>query len=373
MYSDPTATNRVMSIFQESKAVFGNITYPFSDILRGTAGYRRSWDKPGSKMVPAMPGSDGTTGQDYSNPDYKVGIEYDLAGNTMLYVNYATSYRVNALAMPQGDKSIKPEMLKAYTVGAKNRFLDNKLQLNAAAYYYDYRNKSAPMMEAGRQTGDQVIYENMIVDPDGNQVDYDGDGQITDASLGRVNDLWSQQMGEFRTIGVDISADWVITSRDRLNLGVSYLDAKWKKLLFNFYYKLSPLYNNGTIGYLWPEDGRDYSGYTNTYSPKWTLSSSYEHNFELGSFGMLVPHVDIQYKTKFVLDYTDRSYMLSYQEPYYVLNGSFTFTHSSGIWTFNAYVKNATNYAAKNFWNLQQSTLGISDPRTYGAVLSVKF
>jgi hypothetical protein len=37
-------------------------------------------------------------------------------------------------------------------------------------------------------------------------------------------------------------------------------------------------------------------------------------------------------------------------------------------------VKNATNYAAKDFFiSMGTSSLGISDPRTYGVVLSVKF
>ena len=372
-YNEPGATNREMGIFDKSKAVFGNITYPFTDTFRGTAGYRRSWDEAGSVMLPPMGGASGITGHEYSNPDYKVGVEYDLAGNSMLYADYATSYRVNPFAAEQEGQTIKPEELKAITVGAKNRFLENKLQVNAAAYYYDYKNKSAPMMEAGRQTSDQVIYEDMIVDRYGNPVDYDGDGDVDQTELGRVNDLWSQQMGDFRSIGLDISADWVITSTDRLNLGISYLDAKWRKMLFDFYYKLSPDYNNGVIGYLWPDDGKDFSGYTNIYSPKWTITTSYEHVFQLGALGVLVPHIDLQYKSKYVLDYTPASYMLSYQEPYYIVNGSFTFTHSSGIWTFNAYVKNATDYAAKNFFDLQNVNLGISDPRTFGGVFSVKF
>jgi iron complex outermembrane recepter protein len=373
-YNEPGSTNRAMTISQESKAVFGNLTYPFTDKIRGTAGYRRSWDKPGSEMTPPMPGSSGKTGQSYSNPDYKVGAEYDVAGNSMLYATYATSYRVNALAMQQGNKSIKPEVLKSYTVGAKNRFLDNKLQLNAAAYYYDYTNKSAPLTEAGRQGRNETLYEDEIVDSQGNFYDFNNNNiKGEHVAVTNVNDLWSQQSGAFRTIGVDVSADWVITSRDRVNLGISYLDAKWTDMKFNFFYKKAAAYNNGIIGYLWSDDGRDFSGYTNIFSPKWTITSSYDHNFELGNFGVLVPHIDLQYKTSFVMDYTPSSYALSYQEPYYVVNGSFAFTHSSGIWSFNAYVKNATNYAAKNFWNLQQGTLGVSDPRTFGGVLTVKY
>jgi iron complex outermembrane recepter protein len=127
--------------------------------------------------------------------------------------------------------------------------------------------------------------------------------------------------------------------------------------------------------HFWPTDGADYSGRTNTYSPTWTITSSYEHDFELGSYGMLVPHVDAMYKSDYVMDFRSINYPMSIQEPYYIVNGSVTFTHAGGNWSFNAYVKNATNYAAKNFWMNMVGTynLGITDPRTFGGVLSVKF
>jgi len=51
-----------------------------------------------------------------------------------------------------------------------------------------------------------------------------------------------------------------------------------------------------------------------------------------------------------------------------------TLSHGSGMWSFNAYVKNATNYAAKNYLRSGMGfSMGITDPRTYGTVLSVKF
>jgi hypothetical protein len=55
-------------------------------------------------------------------------------------------------------------------------------------------------------------------------------------------------------------------------------------------------------------------------------------------------------RTNYVPDYSAINYPMNYQEAYYVLNGSVTFTHSSGKCNVNAYIKNATNYAAKNFW-----------------------
>jgi hypothetical protein len=89
---------------------------------------------------------------------------------------------------------------------------------------------------------------------------------------------------------------------------------------------------------------------------------------------MLVPHIDGQYKSSYIMDPKTSNYPMAYQEPYYIYNGSVRFMDSSGKWSLNAYVKNALNYAAKTFWvRLQSSNFGISDPRTYGAILSLKF
>jgi hypothetical protein len=40
-----------------------------------------------------------------------------VADNCMLYANDATSYRVNAMAIFQGNKTVPPEEFKSYTVG----------------------------------------------------------------------------------------------------------------------------------------------------------------------------------------------------------------------------------------------------------------
>jgi iron complex outermembrane recepter protein len=373
-YSQPEAVPGTNSTSEDNHAFFGNITYPFTDRFRGTGGYRMSWDNMSNVEIPPKVG-DGVSGQDYSNPDYKLGIEYDLAASSMLYANYATSYRVNAMAVAQGKGTVPPEELKAFTVGAKNRFFENKLQLNAAAYLYDYSNKSAQVSGDGRLGRDSQVYEDMIVDPDGNFMDFDGDGSAGDPEdriSDQNSDPWIQQYGAFRSYGVDLTADWLVSSKDRVNIGISYLNATWSDLTLEYYWQTAPAYGGG---HFWPTDGNDYSGRRNTYAPYWTLNGGYEHDFTLGSLGSLVPRIDLMYKTDYVMDYSTLNYPMNYQENYYTVNGSLTFNHSSGKWTFNAYIKNATNYAAKNFWmNMAgTNTLGISDPRTYGGVLSVRF
>jgi len=125
-----------------------------------------------------------------------------------------------------------------------------------------------------------------------------------------------------------------------------------------------------------------------------TLHASYEHRFDLGSLGTLIPQVDVQYKSEYKLsfdriltpaavatggdaysgDYRYWSAPWNRQEAHYILNASAVFNHSSDIWSIRAYVKNITEYAAKNAMTGRFDVrLAVSDPRTFGAVLSVKF
>jgi iron complex outermembrane receptor protein len=365
---------------QENKAVYANITYPFTDRFRGTAGYRRSWDKVGNVEKPPKVG-DGVSGQEYDKPDYKVGIEYDLAEDSMLYASYATSYRVNAMAISQGDESVPPEELKSYTVGAKNRFFDNRLQVNASAYFYDYQNKGFRGSSDGRFARGAVIRESDYEHDELPGTDFNNDGDYVDTNLnpgdpglqpGESSDLvgmeltdpWIQQSGAFENIGLDVSVDWLISSKDRLNLSLTYMDATWEDATVNFYWS-----------WIWDDEGKSYNGKRAAYSSKWAWHASYEHQFDLGGFGTLVPQVNVQYKSDYYLGFEDSWYPYNYQEPYYILNGSLTFNHISGRWSINAYVKNATEYAAKSFWQAPAGTprLGITDPRTYGAIVNVNF
>lgn len=100
----------------------------------------------------------------------------------------------------------------------------------------------------------------------------------------------------------------------------------------------------------------------------------------VGELGTLTPQVDAQFKSSYKLSYRSEDYYanlglprkIANQEGYYLLNSSATFNHSSGAWNLNLYVKNIMNYAVKTYLN-DDNSLGLNDPRTYGAVLSVKF
>jgi iron complex outermembrane receptor protein len=82
--------------------------------------------------------------RDYSEMTYKLRVEHDLTDRNMAYAMVSTGVSPGDVTMTTNSagipivKDIKSETLTAYEIGAKNRFMDNRLQLNGAVFYYDY-------------------------------------------------------------------------------------------------------------------------------------------------------------------------------------------------------------------------------------------
>jgi outer membrane receptor protein involved in Fe transport len=416
-----------MEIIQNKSAYFGNITYPlpFYDRLRLTAGYRKSWDESYGIGVQGDPSTTGRTWEEGNNekrskPNWKFGFEYDAADNMMVYGNYASSYRsLNAVGRPVQGEWPPNENLKSYTMGLKSRWLDNRLQVNLNAYYYDYQNKycvgfietyateedlgpydflrptepssggppppppgqASAQQPPGGPTGD---YEEV---PDGvypslDIYDSDGDGIYDEPLPIRVTDPSANGFGNFSSLGIDLSTTWIITSKDRLNLSIAYLDSQWEDLHFRYFY--AP--ENTETDFPDVPDFRynlwhweDFSGVTPENAPKWGVTANYQHNFTLGALGNLTPRIDMKYKSEYSLsgqwNENKAPYIYAFQEAYTMWDASAAFQHSSGKWSLNAYVKNLTNYAVKTqarvYGNYARMRLG--DPRTYGMTFSIKF
>jgi len=391
--------------WEKTKGIYANITYPFTETFRGTAGYRYSWDEIYNNDGRPKTGTTGITGMSYSAPDYKIGIEYDIADNTMLFANYATSYRVQAMAAQhsinpdaQYWRALPPEELNAYTVGSKSRFMENKLQVNASVYYYDYKNREFPIADDwGRFSQGASTRESDYCGKDKNGTVVPGaEGLCPDFDLNGVfgenkdypggggpEDPWAKQVGRYQAYGLDVSTNWMITAEDRLDVSLSYMHTKWVDAAISMKW-----------WWIWTDEtgklvnGMNFAGMKNTYSPSLAGTLAYEHNFMLGNLGTLTPHVDLQFKTEYKLNLkSDEQVAMdpnlgpsmvgwNKQELYYLVNGNINFVHASGKWTLNGYIKNATNYAVKTTLaggGPSGNRIGLNDPRTYGAVMSVKF
>lgn len=153
-----------------SWGIYFHNEYYLNDQVRLTGGIRYSQDKrkfdggtfstDGSDLFGILAGMLGSApvagaqvlGNDSSetedNVSGKIGIDYELGEDVLLYANVATSYKAGLYYGGVGTIAgvlgyVEPEEVTAYEVGFKSTLFDSTLQLNGALYYYDYENRQS--------------------------------------------------------------------------------------------------------------------------------------------------------------------------------------------------------------------------------------
>jgi iron complex outermembrane receptor protein len=131
-----------------SKAVFAQFTYNVANSVRLVAGGRYTDETKRADTAVQLFGPAGQTAntssssrQNASKFTWKAGVEADLGAQSLLYANVATGFKAGGFFVGSVDNSFDPETLTAFTVGSKNRFLDNKLQFNVEAFYWKYKDQ----------------------------------------------------------------------------------------------------------------------------------------------------------------------------------------------------------------------------------------
>ncbi|MFN2286707.1 MAG: TonB-dependent receptor [Chromatocurvus sp.] len=142
----------------ESTAAFGQISYRLTDQLTATAGARFTRNKfedvrcnifSGCLTAEGRTGTPATPSESSDNVTYKLALDYAVGENSMLYASVATGIKPAAsnngfVEDPNGTgffpEVFEEEEVTAWEIGSKNTLLDQRLQLNLSAYYYDIEN-----------------------------------------------------------------------------------------------------------------------------------------------------------------------------------------------------------------------------------------
>jgi iron complex outermembrane receptor protein len=158
---------QAFTIERPSMAVYGEGKWEATDRFAVTLGLRYTRDEVeysrSRAVIKDLGGNDRASLVPYSNPfnaglaalaqsetteefTGRIIVDFKLTDSVLTYAGYSRGYRAgtyNALAYQSVEQVyfVEPEQVDAFELGIKSRFWDDRIQLNAAAFHYDYQNQ----------------------------------------------------------------------------------------------------------------------------------------------------------------------------------------------------------------------------------------
>ena len=326
----------------KAKAVFGQVEWDLSD-WHFTAGVRYTeedkalndvstpWtDEPGpSEAGPIASGllfTPASYQEDFSAVSGKLGVDYRISSEALIYANVSKGFKSGGF---QGTLVFSPanivpfdeETVVAYEVGSKLTLAGGTVQLNTAAFYYDYEGLQAQ-------------------------------GTIEGGAGGVENLFALQNIGDAEVVGLEVELTAAATDRLDFSLGAGYLDAKIVKPL---------------IAEVQP-DG------VPAMSPKWTANGRARYAFVRTARAEWFVQTDFSYQDDVYFDIYETPFLR--EDGYWLWNASVGVASDDERWRASVWGRNLsdTEYRAGGF------TGGVAGPvefygapRTYGVSVSYAF
>lgn len=361
----------------DSAAVFGHVEWQFTDTWRLTVGARyteeeRNWAgctfvaedgslanflnaQFGSNLVP---GDCGTINDNADSPDYifavigtpavnnafqvfedtieaerwmgKVGLDYMLSDDILLYGMISQGFKSGGFngANSNTTQQLQPykeEKLTSYEIGAKATLLDGSMQLNAATFFYDYKDKQ-----------EQDIAVTFV-------------GNIT----GLTN------VPESEIMGAEVDLQWLPTAGLSVNLGIAWLETEVTR-----WDAVDPDASS------WPVTvRRDVSGIELAQAPEWSYTALVSYQWPVADGLMMEVAGDVS----FTDDTTGGVELQNATEDYTLFNVRLALGADSGQWRALLWARNLTDedyYPAAYTGGNGPYVRSHGMPRTYGITLS---
>jgi len=124
-------------------AGYAHLSYDLTDRLSVTGGLRYSWEKKEFVGTDVF-GLPIALTDSWTSTTPKVGVDFQATPEVMVYGSYSEGFKsgsVNNGNDPLIPTSVQPETVKAYELGVKSQWFDNRLRINAAIFRSDYRDQ----------------------------------------------------------------------------------------------------------------------------------------------------------------------------------------------------------------------------------------
>jgi outer membrane receptor protein involved in Fe transport len=346
---------------RKSYAVFAQGDYEIAPRLTLTLGARYTWDRaqyrdgfaylyagyvdtakvPLATTVPCA-GQPGTCAYDPAarfSEDGKnnaltgrVSLSYKFDNGPLIYVSYNRGYRAGAFnggsyTSSSGINYVDPERVDAYETGIKGRFLDNRLTISAAGFYYNYTKQ-----------------------------------QLQDLRPGPVGILVNAPKSQ--VYGGELEATLRAADPLTFNLSVGYLHATYKELVLQ---------------------GANLAGNDLPFAPRWTLQGGFEWRlFDTGKSKLVFSPNVAYFSRQFFSPFNEINAPGSAQANAELQQGAYAKVNATLAWTIDrftlkAFINNAFN--AKTYvYGLDLRGAGFpypflvpASPRTFGGSVRVAF
>ena len=245
-------------------AAYGQATYALTDNTHLTGGLRYTSERRGytftvsgvgqiapgffsPSLIPLL-SDDGQLHKTFDKLTWRLAVDHQFTSDVMAYASWnrgfkSGTYNLNDFTPNQAP--VKPERLDAYEIGLKSQFFDRKVQLNLAAFYYNYIDIQVDTIVASGSGASTTILQNAASE---------------------------------RNYGLDVETIYQPIRDFQIRANASLLDAKYRDYPTATAF-VPDAFGNGTQSIV------DASGQTGLFAPKWSfnLGADYTIHLENGS------------------------------------------------------------------------------------------
>lgn len=335
-----------------SYAAFGETTFSVTDSFRLIAGARGTTEKRDLNGIFYLSPDNGASfavhevfngEKTFNSFTWKLGTEYDLTPQNMLYFTASTGFKAGGLDQTIAPGNVyEPEKVLAFELGSRNRFLENRLQLNLEGFYWKYKNQQ--------------------------------NNHLTFDTTGSINFL-TQNAGDATLYGFNADLIAKLTRNDTLHVAAEYDHTRYSTFTYGIPFFL---YNPAATGCrnagqapgpFAPLTQLDCSGYALPHAPEWTGLIDLSHDFDLASGAAIEFGASERLSswTWLAVDFTPEE-----RAPGFAMtNARVSYLSPKRNWTATAYVRNITNATEYTGGQEVQEVpqlipVTISPPRTFG-------
>ena len=350
----------------DSNAVFGQATYNVWPALRLTGGARHTRDKFSTNgdsqvcaygtvtqantalacAVPFGPPTSSVASSSSSKTTWRLGVDYDLARDSLLFASVATGYRGGG-ATPNVAPQFsiyKPETLTNIEMGWRGRMLNNTLGLNVTAF--------------------DMNYKNLQVSGIGQDINGTNTPVTTNSPTARIR-------------GLEFEGDWLASKRDRLQGFFTYLDARFGTFI-------DPVGNPDNIPAIYnsfapapiPGTSADYTGNRLPNAPRFSLRARYSRAMTLDDGSLLTPSIQVYWQSGSYTSLSNqRDPARGYRKAYSKTDFNLRWESANRRWTVDGYIYNAENRKVYATAVPLASFTGVTymPPRTIGVRVGLRF